>query len=129
MQVVRARRVDRLPRRAVAPGRASRRHAPAVPAWRLLTVTLVLGMAAWAIGLLELPDYRRLADWVGGLAILTILVVWVRRNGAALACEPITRGDGGDRLEIRVIRSRRPPPPDFGGPDITAPRHRVLTRR
>ena len=93
-----------------------------MPAWRLLTVALVLGMAAWAIGLLELPDYRRLADWVGGLAIVTILVVWVRHNGAALAREPIARGEGDDRLEIRVIRSRRPPLPDIGGPEIKAPR-------
>jgi hypothetical protein len=93
----------------------------------LLGVALVLGMAAWAIGLLELPNYRRSADWIGGLTVVTILVVWVRRNGAALACRREAPPDD-DHLQIRLIRSRRPPLPDIGGPSL-AGKHRGAERR
>jgi hypothetical protein len=89
-------------------------------------VTLLLAMALWATGIVELPEsYRRLADWIGGLTVVAILVVWVRHNGTALAYRPEPPRHDDDPLQIRLIRSRRPPLPEIGGPEIRGSRRRA----
>lgn len=97
-----------------------------------------MAMALWATGIVELPaSDRRLVDWIGGLTVVVTLVVWVRRNGAALAYQT-ELPDHHDPLQVRLIRSRRPPLSEVGGPEIKPsrrPRFRnprlasVLTRR
>lgn len=92
--------------------------APARPAWWWLTVTVVVVMAMWAAGVVALPETsRRLVDLAGGIAVLVTLVAWVRRNGKALACEGEPHSHH-DALAVRLIRSRRPPLPEIGGPEI-----------
>jgi hypothetical protein len=127
MHEVRADRGDRS-RRGPGSLRVARPDgAPARPAWRILAATVLLAMALWATGIVELPESdRRLVDWTGGLSVLSILVVWVRRNGTALAIAtqpPDHHSD--DPLRIRLIRSRRPPLPEIGGPDIRPSRRRA----
>jgi hypothetical protein len=88
-------------------------------------VSVVLAMALWATGLVELPESnRRLVDWIGGLTVVAILVAWVRRNGAALASQT-EPPDHDDPLRVRLIRSRRPPLPEIGGPEIRPSRRRA----
>ena len=107
---------DRVPRLDRPPSRRA-------PSWLLLVTLIVLGMAAWGAGILELPaSYHHLADVVGGLVVVAILALWVRRNGVALANPRERSRDGEPRLQIRVIRSRRPPLPELGGPQFPARR-------
>lgn len=97
------------------------------PAWWILGWTLGIVMILWATGIVELSNSeRRLVDWVGGLSVLVVLVAWVRSNARTLALtrEPLERQEA---LQIRVIRSRRPPLASIGGPDIR-PLHRRRRR-
>ena len=76
-------------------------------------------MAMWGAGVVALPEtYRRILDLAGGIAVLVSLVAWVRRNATALACAGEPRGHHHEPLTMRVIRSRRPPLPEIGGPEI-----------
>jgi hypothetical protein len=87
-------------------------------AWWSLTVALVVVLAMWAVGVVVLPETsRRIVDASGGIAVLATLVAWVRRNTAALACESESRSSHGP-LTVRIIRSRRPPLREIGGPEI-----------
>lgn len=91
---------------------------PARPAWWILVWTVGIAMALWATGILELPSAeRRLVDWIGGVTVLAVLVVWVRVNAGLLATAD-DQHDRDDRLRVRLIRSRRPPLDAVGGPDI-----------
>ena len=81
-------------------------------------------MALWATGIVQLPvSQRRLVDFIGAAAVLTILVVWVRSNARSLAVlhdQPPPE----NRVHVRLIRSRRPPLATIGGPDIMPSRRR-----
>jgi hypothetical protein len=81
-------------------------------------------MAVWATGVVELPGHRRLADWIGGLTVVTILILWAGRNKTVLAEHGKPRPRASDRLSIRLIRSRRPPLAETAGPDIRPLRRR-----
>lgn len=93
------------------------------PAWRMLGWTFAIAMVFWALGILELPSsLRRVVDWLGGLTVLTVLVLWVRANARSLAMENEAPNPGDD-VRVRMIRSRRPPVAAIGGPHIR-PAHR-----
>jgi len=116
------------PRSHVSGERARLRAVPRAevvrrPAWSILAWAIAVSMAVWAIGVLELPVAdRRAMDWVGGLDVLAILVLWVRANGPVLVASDAPPGRQG-RPRVRLVRSRRPPLPSMNGPDI-APVHR-----
>ena len=81
---------------------------PARPMWQLLTCALIIAMALWATGILELPTSdRRLVDCIGALIVLTMFVVWIRVNAGSLAASNHEPGRD-DRLSVRVIRPRPP---------------------
>ena len=104
---------------------AARATRPRGPAWSILGFAISVGMALWALGVIELPVAdRREVDWVGGLVVLTILVLWYRANRPSLdvvGTPPERQG----RLRVRMIRSRRPPLPSMDGPEIAPLRRRT----
>ena len=129
MQSIRPRPADASRIGAVPNGRCA--DAGFAPAWRLLLVALGVVLTLWAAGIVELPESnRRVADWIGALSVVTILVLWVRRNGSALAYrrEPTTPTNA-DPVRIRLIRSRRPPVAEIGGPGMRVPRRTPAHRR
>ena len=94
------------------------------PAWWILGCSIGIAMTLWATGILELSaSQRRLVDWIGGLIVLLALAAWVRSNAGTLALtsEPL---EGHEGLQIRVIRSRRPPLAAVAGADIVPLRRR-----
>jgi hypothetical protein len=118
MHRLRAVRPDGSPRRRASLRVVGHTGAPARPAWSWLTVTLVVVMAMWAAGVVALPEaYRRTVDLAGASAVLVSLIAWVRRNGGALAYDQEPRALD-EPLGVRLIRSRRPPLPEIGGPEI-----------
>jgi hypothetical protein len=126
MGVVRARYLELPSRVSAALALAPRPSPPAPPAWRTLAIPLLLVMAAWATAIARLPDAQRwLADWGGGLGVVAILFAWHRRNAVALACRRDLSRHGAQRVQVRLIRSRRPPLPDLGGPRLPPSRRRV----
>jgi hypothetical protein len=129
MQQVRADRADRARRRLGSLRVARPDGTAARPAWPVLAAAVVLAMAVWATGIVELPaSDRRFVDWTGGTSVLAILVVWVRRNGVVLGSR--TELDPPDApLQVRVIRSRRPPLPEIGDPEIRPIRRRASASR
>jgi hypothetical protein len=105
---------------------ARRADAPREPAWRILGCAMAVGMALWALGVIELPAAdRREIDWVGGLGVLAILVLWVRANGPSLGAVDAPPPERQGRPRVRGIRSRRPPLPPLDGPEIAPLRRRV----
>jgi hypothetical protein len=95
------------------------------PAWWILGWTIGIVMVLWGTGILEFSmAQRRFVDWIGGLTVLTVLVTWVRSNARALAVAS-ERSGRPHRLQVRVIRSHRPPPAPTSGPDITPWRRRA----
>jgi hypothetical protein len=105
---------------------AARADGPRGPAWSFLAFTMAVGMALWALGVIELPVAdRREVDWVGGLGVLTILVMWVRANRPSLAAVDAPPPEPEGRLHVRMIRSRRPPLPSMDGPEIAPLRRRT----
>jgi len=104
---------------------AARADEPREPAWSILGFILVVGMVLWAAGVIELPTAdRRAVDWVGGVGVLAILVLWVRANGRLLAAVDASPPERQGRLRVRMIRSRRPPLPSMDGPEIAPLRPR-----
>jgi hypothetical protein len=105
---------------------AARADAPRGPAWSILGFMVAVGMALWAVGVIELPIAdRRAVDWVGGLGVLAILVLWVRANGRSLVAVDAPPPERHGRLRVHVIRSRRPPLPAMDGPEIAPLRRRA----
>lgn len=99
------------------------------PAWWILGCAIGIAMTLWATGILEVSaSQRRLVDWIGGLTVLSALVTWVRSNARTLAVtsEPLDRHEG---LQIRVIRSRRPPLAAVAGAEIIPLRRRPRRAR
>ena len=108
---------------------AARADRPRRPAWSMLGVTMAVGMVLWALGVIELPVAdRREVDWVGGLGVVAILVLWVRANRPSLVVVDAPPPERRGRLRVRMIRSRRPPPPSMDGREI-APLRRRAGRR
>ena len=97
---------------------AGRGEFPPRPAWSILGWTIAVTMILWATGVIELPAAdHRLVDWIGGLAVLAVLVAWVRANAGSLAAANEPRAHDCS-LRVRVIRARRPALPSMDGPDI-----------
>jgi hypothetical protein len=128
MQSIRPRPADASRVGAVPKGRCA--DAGLAPAWRLLLVPLMVVLALWAAGIVELPESnRRFADWIGALSVVTILMLWVRRNGSALAYRREPTPTTADPVRVRLIRSRRPPVAEIGGPGMRLPRRTPAHRR